>query len=435
MSQKNSKSQDEISQLLDSFQEDDTLEEKMDAFCQEKERKSRLDRAKKNKDNFRRQYSEEVDLTQIMNPIEDEDVRLGANDLDDSSQTRTMMWNPDEIEEETQDTNKTVVINDDEIQSLLDEDQGPKLKREVHRGKASSGPDKKMIALVVAGIIGVLLVCGIIFGVVKMIGDGISDDKITEQEQQKNYEEILAWANDYDTLSDDEKANITDYESMFNKLSDEQQEKIDSVLKAKTGKTFDALLAQAKSDAKNKKNSKNNNTEIAQQKAELRDQINDLKSQLRSAQTELDTANSTLSSKQSALETAQSEYDSASSKVTQLQADINRYSSDADMYKKQYESYYTDYLNLAYDDPQRDTVWTQVQTAKSNMDSSNASLTQAQSDLSAAQSSQSSYKSTLDNAQNEYNSAKDAVDSAQAKVDSLNAQISSLQDELDSLDD
>lgn len=47
---------------------------------------------------------------------------------EDLSATRTVMWNADELKQEADATNKTVVIDDDEIQSLLEEGKGPQLK-------------------------------------------------------------------------------------------------------------------------------------------------------------------------------------------------------------------------------------------------------------------------------------------------------------------
>lgn len=277
MSQKHSKSQDEISQLLDSFEVEDTLEEKMENFTQEKERQSRIERARKNSQDFNRRNTEEMDLTQIIDPIDDSEFEDEEYE-EDGSQTKTMMWDKDQIDLETTDTNKTVVINDDEIQSLLEEDKGPRLKREVHRGSArKSNQDTKKIAIIVAGVIAVILAGVAIFGVINLIGGLGSDDQISEEEQKQNYKEILAWANDYDFLTDDEKADIIDFETMFNRLSDEQQSEINKVLKSKTGKTFDELLAQAKSDAKDKADASNNNTEVAQQKAKLKEQISNLK--------------------------------------------------------------------------------------------------------------------------------------------------------------
>ncbi len=57
---------------------------------------------------------------------------------EDLSATRTVMWNADELKQEADATNKTVVIDDDEIQSLLEEGKGPQLKREVINKKKDS---------------------------------------------------------------------------------------------------------------------------------------------------------------------------------------------------------------------------------------------------------------------------------------------------------
>ena len=82
-------------------------------------------------------------------------------------------------------------------------------------------------------------------------------------------------------------------EEYYNRLSDEQKEEIDDLLKSRTGYTFDELLARAKSDEK--KDSSNNNTEIA----ELRAKLSTLQTQLSSAQSTLDSAKSTLTTRQS----------------------------------------------------------------------------------------------------------------------------------------
>ena len=102
MSQKHSKSQDEISQLLDSFEVEDTLEEKMENFTQEKERQSRIERARKNSQDFNRRNTEEMDLTQIIDPIDDSEFEDEEYE-EDGSQTKTMMWDKDQIDPETTD--------------------------------------------------------------------------------------------------------------------------------------------------------------------------------------------------------------------------------------------------------------------------------------------------------------------------------------------
>lgn len=73
---------------------------------------------------------------------------VGSKDLnepkEDLSATRTVMWNADDLKQEADSTNQTVVIDDDEIQSLLEEGKGPQLKREVINKKKE--PSKKKSA-------------------------------------------------------------------------------------------------------------------------------------------------------------------------------------------------------------------------------------------------------------------------------------------------
>ena len=412
MSQKHSKSQDEISQLLDSFEVEDTLEEKMENFTQEKERQSRIERARKNSQDFNRRNTEEMDLTQIIDPIDDSEFEDEEYE-EDGSQTKTMMWDKDQIDLETTDTNKTVVINEDEIQSLLEEDKGPRLKREVHRGSArKSNQDTKKIAIIVAGVIAVILAGVAIFGVINLIGGLGSDDQISEEEQKQNYEEILAWANDYDSLTDGEKADIIDFETMFNRLSDEQQSEINKVLKSKTGKTFDELLAQAKSDAKDKADASNNNTEVAQQKAKLKEQIrklNTAKSNLSSIQSKVSSANSTL-------QNAQSRKASADQALADLEAEREAIES-----KDNSELTNEDYQKLQELYNKRPGLLEEQSAAQSAVESAQATY----NDLVSQQTQASS----------EVDSAQSAVNDAQSKYDSINSQLQQLQKELDNLDD
>ena len=430
MSQKHSKSQDEISQLLDSFEVEDTLEEKMENFTQEKERQSRIERARKNSQDFNRRNTEEMDLTQIIDPIDDSEFEDEEYE-EDGSQTKTMMWDKDQIDLETTDTNKTVVINDDEIQSLLEEDKGPRLKREVHRGSArKSNQDTKKIAMIVAGVIAVILAGVAIFGVINLIGGLGSDDHISEEEQKQNYEEILAWANDYDSLTDDEKADIIDFETMFNRLSDEQQSKINKVLKSKTGKTFDELLAQAKSDAKDKADASNNNTEVAEQKAKLKEQIRNLKDDLADAKQALDDANSKLNTAKSNLSSIQSKVSSANSTLQNARsrkASADQALADLEAEREAIES--KDNSELTNEDYQK------LQELYNKRPGLLEEQSAAQSAVESAQATYDDLVSQQTQASSEVDSAQSAVNDAQSKYDSINSQLQQLQKELDNLDD
>ena len=311
MDKKRKNENDEISQLLDSFQmdEEDTLEQKMDQFTKNQTR-SRVNKHKPQPEiSFQ---SKEVE------PSLGDTLVVGSKDLnepkeEDLSATRTVMWNADDLKKEADSTNQTVVIDDDEIQSLLEEGKGPQLKREVVNKKKN--PNKKVSKknnsktglYIGLGVVGVLLISLLIFGGIKLVTGGLSgSDEKTEEIQKKNYQELLDFANNYNSLSSSEKKEIVDFESKYNSLTRKQREKIDEILEKATGKNFNELLAKANKKTNSKK--KNNNTEIAEKKAELKQKISDLKKQLSEAKADLENA-------QKAQEAAQSEVDSLKSKV------------------------------------------------------------------------------------------------------------------------
>ena len=242
-----------------------------------------------------------------------------------------MDWNQNKPSQ-PQPSGGTVVINDKEIKSLLDEEKGPKLRREVVRKKTkkvvSSQPepevsyakhqkkDKSTIALVLLGILGIVLAGALIIGVVSIVGSMLKDEEISSELQDKYYKEIMEWAESYSTYSDKEKEKIIDLEAKFNKLTKQQKADIDDVLIAQTGKTFDELLAKAKSSSEDKKN---NNTEIAEKKAKIKEEISELKSKLKKAETELEDAEEDLDDAKSELDKAQSALDSAKQDIEDAQ--------------------------------------------------------------------------------------------------------------------
>ena len=210
MDKKRKNENDEISQLLDSFQmdEEDTLEQKMDQFTKNQTR-SRVNKHKPQPEiSFQ---SKEVE------PSLGDTLVVGSKDLnepkeEDLSATRTVMWNADDLKKEADSTNQTVVIDDDEIQSLLEEGKGPQLKREVvnkkknTNKKVSKKNNSKTGLYIGLGVVGVLLISLLIFGGIKLVTGGLSgSDEKTEEIQKKNYQELLDFANNYNSF----KANIS----------------------------------------------------------------------------------------------------------------------------------------------------------------------------------------------------------------------------------
>ena len=236
MDKKRKNENDEISQLLDSFQtnEEDTLEQKMDQFTKNQTR-SRVEKHKP---------EPEIPFqTKKVEPSLGDTFVVGSKDLnepkEDLSATRTVMWNADDLKQEADSTNQTVVIDDDEIQSLLEEGKGPQLKREVINKKKEpsqkkSAPKKshsKTGMYVALGVVGVLLVSLLIFGGMKLMTGGLSgSDEKTSEVQKKNYQELLDFANNYDSLSSSDQKEIVKLESKYNSLTRKQREKIDEIL-------------------------------------------------------------------------------------------------------------------------------------------------------------------------------------------------------------
>ena len=445
MDKKRKNENDEISQLLDSFQmdEEDTLEQKMDQFKKTQNRS----RVKKHKPEPEIPFQ-----SKKVEPSLGDTFVVGSKDLnepeskEDLSATRTVMWNADELKQEADATNKTVVIDDDEIQSLIEEGKGPQLKREVinkkkdSKKKASKKNNSKTGLYIGLGIVGVLLISLLIFGGIKLVTSGLSgSDEKTEEVQKKNYQELLDFANNYDSLSSSEKKGIVDLESKYNSLTRKQREKIDEILEKATGKNFNELLAKANKKTNSKK--KNNNTEIAEKKAELRKKISDLKDQLSKAKADLESA-------QKAQESAQSDVDSLTSKINSANSSLKDAQSAVNSAQSEYDNLVSilkrraELDNIPNDQITQDelselsdirtnhpNLENEVNSAKDKLDAANAALTTAQKN-----SNVSSLENKLSTAQTKLNSASSDVKDAQSKVDSLNSQINDYQSQLDDLD-
>lgn len=445
MDKKRKNENDEISQLLDSFQmdEEDTLEQKMDQFKKTQNRS----RVKKHKPEPEIPFQ-----SKKVEPSLGDTFVVGSKDLnepeskEDLSATRTVMWNADELKQEADATNKTVVIDDDEIQSLLEEGKGPQLKREVinkkkdSKKKASKKNNSKTGLYIGLGIVGVLLISLLIFGGIKLVTSGLSgSDEKTEEVQKKNYQELLDFANNYDSLSSSEKKGIVDLESKYNSLTRKQREKIDEILEKATGKNFNELLAKANKKTNSKK--KNNNTEIAEKKAELRKKISDLKDQLSKAKADLESA-------QKAQESAQSDVDSLTSKINSANSSLKDAQSAVNSAQSEYDNLVSilkrraELDNIPNDQITQDelselsdirtnhpNLENEVNSAKDDLDAANAALSTAQKN-----SNVSSLENKLSTAQTKLNSAGSDVKDAQSKVDSLNSQINDYQSQLDDLD-
>lgn len=407
------KENDEISKLLDSFEADGALEEKMEGFAAKKRRQ----------DKYTQQINMiDVDDTQeTKTPTANDTIvlRPARPQQTESEAGETVMFDPDQIEEQTELTNKTVVINDDEIQSLLEQEQGPKLRREVkgHSKKPVAKMRKKndkTVKIVLAVLVSLLVVAVIGTGAYVLL-NGIGENAETENDRRAvAYERIMDWL---DTV-DDDFTGIEDMEEYYNRLSDEQKEEIDDLLKSRTGYTFDELLARAKSDEK--KDSSNNNTEIA----ELRAKLSTLQTQLSSAQSTLDSAKSTLT-------TRQSEYDALveqSQNAAEAQANLESAQAAVD----ECEARRQELLNKQSAGTITEEELIELDNIyKVDWPSLNDALEQAQREVNNAPSVS---QDQLNSASQAVSQAQSAVDQAQSAVDEINSQISQIQSQINELE-
>ncbi len=412
------KPKDEISRLLDSFQEEEVLEEKMEGFTAQKRRQDRMQRASR----------QTVEPKPVQNETNDTIVLRPEPKKTESAGT-TVMFDPEKIEEEDTDTNKTVVINDNEIQSLLDEDKPPKLRREVvsHGGSSHrkepmphKRPTKKKglsPAAIVGIVIAALVVVGVIgFGVYTLMNSG-KEDKTEEvtRKQERAYDSIVDWL---DSLTGDDYDGIEDWEEDYDSLTKEQKKKLNDYFEKITGSTFDELLAKAKSDSK--KDSSNNNAKIAELKAQLKS----LQSQLSDAQSDLNDANSRLSS-------AQNDYDNWNNKLSTWQ------NTNAQLEQKQtelstLEARMKELQNIPADQISEEELTELTQSYKKQ-----ASLQQEISNLQGQLNGigdYSSIQSHVNSASSEVSQAQSDVDSAQSTIDQLTSQIQEVQDRIDALE-
>lgn len=407
------KENDEISKLLDSFEADGALEEKMEGFAAKKRRQ----------DKYTQQINMiDVDDTQeTKTPTANDTIvlRPARPQQTESEAGETVMFDPDQIEEQTELTNKTVVINDDEIQSLLEQERGPKLRREVkgHSKKPVAKMRKKndkTVKIVLAVLVSLLVVAVIGTGAYVLL-NGIGENEEAENDRRAvAYERIMDWL---DTV-DDDFTGIEDMEEYYNRLSDEQKEEIDDLLKSRTGYTFDELLARAKSDEK--KDSSNNNTEIA----ELRAKLSTLKTQLSSAQSTLDSAKSTLT-------TRQSEYDALveqSQNAAEAQANLESAQAAVD----ECEARRQELLNKQSAGTITEEELIELDNIyKVDWPSLNDALEQAQREVNNAPSVS---QDQLNSASQAVSQAQSAVDQAQSAVDEINSQISQIQSQINELE-
>lgn len=403
MTERQIRENDELESLINSIENDDTMKRKMDAFSQRKQRKRRLQRMENVQNTqpipvvtpppVHTQPSQDAGETMVM-------PATSASATQSKDTSKTTVFQPG-VMQSTSDIahNETVVINDNEIQTLLEEKK-QKPKPPVQK-KKSSMP-------IVIGILSVFAALMLGFGIYTMVsGNTVLDTTSdTSETTDQEFEQLLGWANNYNSLSESGKREIVDYEEIYNKCSDKQKAQIDAILKEKCGKTFNQLLASAKSNKK--VDSKNNDVKKAEEKAKLREEIAALQNQLAVAQTALQSTVTDMSTKEAELNEIQTKIDEANAQIVQAQTDLaaaqeamNAQSEDEDeeqdsndasqAYEKALEAYEkaskVDIAGMQQEYSEKEAAYSQLAAQQveqqSQVDSINAQIQALQNELSA----------------------------------------------------
>lgn len=480
---------DALDSILESMTSDEEMEKKIDEFAKNKQRNLRIQRARQTSRQFQETYSnsqakgDEAGQTQegsipdfVNKSPQSEPVVLSAADLETDHSGNTL--NPQQPQEPApeddsqatrvfdtanvnaqadEETGKTVVVSNAEIQNLLEKDE-PILKREYLEEEPEE--EKEEVKEVYAkkkkkpinwklwvGVIIAAILCLGAFGIYSFVSSGLSSNK-TEQTETAGYSKLLSWAQGYGDLSESDQKNITAYKTIYDKLTDDEKRSINELLQNATGKTFDELLAAATEAAK--PDSTNDNTANAEKKAELKAQISSLQSDvdslerdLTSAQNSYNSARTDYDNKNAALATATSALEDANNKVTSLNSELTGLQSDETSLKAQITTMQNQIDSL---DPEEDADKIEEYTSKKTELENTLSTNQArqvaivQTDLPAANSAVTSAQNSKDSAQNAadaaYNSmvaAQNNVTNIQNQIDSKNTEISNLQSQYNAI--
>ena len=341
MSKKDNK--EELYDLLDSFQEDDTMERKMNEFARQKENISRTQKIKEEKDDsddFIRikakpegriprleedEFYEELSETKTSFPDP-------TNVEQEEEGSKTVVFDKNKIEEEASSTDETVMIDDQEIQSLIDENKGPKLHvdkehpqtKTVRRKKKPKNDNGKKVGAVVVGILAVVLVVGIFFGIFKLVQNGLEDhNKLSKEDQEKIFEQINDYLDDeyFDDLSD-----LRRFESLYEKLPRDMQKEIDDrIFEITSGRAsdFKELLSQVKKKHREKEDKDDQDKKDQIKEAEKKAKISELQSKIQELNNKAGNLEDEITSKKKAYDDAVAEYNAARSDYSSIENELN----------------------------------------------------------------------------------------------------------------
>ena len=149
MTDRNQRELDELSDLIDSIENDDTMKRKMDAFSQRKQRKRRLQKLENDQHTTQIPTLNQEPIEQtVQQPITSAPssdagqtvvIPTPASSAPQTDASKTTVFKPGAVSADQQGVNnQTVVINDKKIQSIIDQTSTPTNSRPIPQKKERS---------------------------------------------------------------------------------------------------------------------------------------------------------------------------------------------------------------------------------------------------------------------------------------------------------
>lgn len=219
----NSREYNEISDLLDSIESDDTLERKMDAFKAKKSRKDRLKRKRAEEQALEKEAQETISIEPIKTVPETSETaghtvampKLSSELLDKKpahaiAQTQevgvhaykeeagntiggqTAVFHPSQVEADKPDTNKTIVLDDEKVQTIIENSRkNPVLERKVVHEQPKKFTFNADMKKSLAVLCGVLLVLVLGFGLFHVISSQENKNDQSVETTDMNYKTLI----------------------------------------------------------------------------------------------------------------------------------------------------------------------------------------------------------------------------------------------------
>ncbi|MEY8309796.1 hypothetical protein AAK899_09815 [Erysipelotrichaceae bacterium 51-3] len=308
------------------------------------------------------------------------------------------------------------------------------------------------------------IICGVVLAIV-LVGTGgvmtkrFIDSQASSVQNNEQFQKLFDWISNYGSYDDSERKKILDFRSVYEKLGDENKQKINDTLMALTGKTFDELLVAA--DDKDKPDASNENVANAERKAKLKDEMASLQAEIDTLTGRLNQATERIAQAENEYNQKKADYDNAVAAAQTAQSNVDLYTgqlanlpNDQELQDQilSLQNQLEELINSSND--HHDSSQTSDSSIVDNRDQLRAQISElqaqqrnnaqtrsdlednlasAQQTLNDANNSLSSLKQAADTAYGAWQAIKNDADPIQAEIVSKTNEMNSLQSEYDSI--